>query len=227
MIFIGDVAGQFDCLMRLVNKLPKEEKIVLLGDLNDRGPRSKDVINWAMTDPRVECTLHSNHGHMMVDWYMRTNIYDLGIWKMNGGNATMKSYGVYKNTEKVSKDFRTQVHREHITWLASRPLYYECEVDGKKVVATHAPIHANMTLEEALLVDINNEHMLDFSVIWNREKPGRKPFYQIFGHNSYWGFVDIADKDGDFATCIDTSATKILTAWHWPSRAIWQEPYKS
>jgi serine/threonine protein phosphatase 1 len=37
---IGDVHGEYDALMRLVSKLPKDAKLIFIGDLVDIGSRS-------------------------------------------------------------------------------------------------------------------------------------------------------------------------------------------
>jgi len=67
---IGDVGGQFDALISLYAKAPKADKTILVGDLNDRGTKSRQVIEWAIQEPNV-ITLHSNHGDMFVDYYRR------------------------------------------------------------------------------------------------------------------------------------------------------------
>ena len=45
-LIIGDVGGCFNSLMKLVAKLPPNEKLLFIGDLNDRGPNSREVISW-------------------------------------------------------------------------------------------------------------------------------------------------------------------------------------
>ena len=50
---IGDIAGRFDELMLLLAKMPESDKVILLGDMVDRGSQSKQVIEWAMTNPNV------------------------------------------------------------------------------------------------------------------------------------------------------------------------------
>ena len=45
---IGDIHGCFDTFMALVAKLPKDAKICLAGDLIDRGPKSRQVVQYVM-----------------------------------------------------------------------------------------------------------------------------------------------------------------------------------
>lgn len=43
---IGDVAGEYDALLELVALLPKDAKLVFVGDLNDRGPMTKEYLYY-------------------------------------------------------------------------------------------------------------------------------------------------------------------------------------
>ena len=47
MNLIGDIAGNFKTLLALLKKMPDDEPIGL-GDLNDRGPRSREVFDFFM-----------------------------------------------------------------------------------------------------------------------------------------------------------------------------------
>ena len=64
---IGDIAGRFDELMLLLAKMPEADKVILVGDMVDRGPKSKEVIEWAMNNPNV-IAIKGNHEDMMVDF---------------------------------------------------------------------------------------------------------------------------------------------------------------
>ena len=48
ILVIGDVAGQYDALLRLLNQIPAEEKkrIIFVGDLIDRGPKPIEVVDF-------------------------------------------------------------------------------------------------------------------------------------------------------------------------------------
>ena len=56
MNIIGDIAGEFDALIELVKRMPDED-ILLVGDLVDRGPKSLQVIEWAIDTPNVSALL--------------------------------------------------------------------------------------------------------------------------------------------------------------------------
>lgn len=217
---IADVAGQFDALERLAKKMPKA-KFLGVGDLVDRGPKSKEVVEWFMINGD---SLMGNHEHMMLDFLKQRRIYDHGIWLMNGGGATQRSYNY-------------EVPKEHIEWLETRPLFYQTD----ELLVTHAPLAARVELKDSLHEDGDFE--LGHSVMWNRAAPKKRKQFQVFGHNSYWGLewfvgeyrgAEIGEGDtlcgltppaDAWAVCLDASQKKVLTGMHWPSMQVFQEPY--
>jgi bis(5'-nucleosyl)-tetraphosphatase (symmetrical) len=67
---IGDVQGCFRTLEQLVRRLgfdPAEDRIVLVGDLVNRGPRSAEVLRWAVSlGDRVEAVLGNHDLHLIA-----------------------------------------------------------------------------------------------------------------------------------------------------------------
>ena len=62
---IGDVHGEFD-KKALKDKLPQNANLVFVGDLVDRGKKSKEVIEF-VKDNNYSCVL-GNHEKMMMDF---------------------------------------------------------------------------------------------------------------------------------------------------------------
>ena len=208
---IGDVAGEFDTLMELLKKMPTADRIVLLGDLNDRGPKSKEVIEWAMNNTRV-ITLHSNHGDMFIDFIRANNDpnyemrYSTHDFLTNGGDKTLLSY-CPENMGLVTYEAARQVPMRHINWLDKRPLTYISE----GVVCSHAPRGKSSSRIDA---------------VWNRNTPiETEGMVNIFGHNSMWGLRYFGDKNNPWAICIDTSWDRILTGITWPNLTVYQQEY--
>lgn len=204
---IGDIAGQKKTLEALLAKMPQDEDIVLLGDLNDRGPDSKEVIEWAMNTPRVT-TLHSNHGDMFVDFILGfrdpdyCSRYHYADFFNNGGGQTMKSYFPEVNSKSLQEAIEA-VPMEHIKWLQGLPISYE--VTG--LLCTHAPFEKYYDRMDS---------------VWNRSNPNKMGgVLQVFGHNAHWGLRWFED----WAVCIDTSREKVLTGLHWPTKQIFQQEY--
>lgn len=94
---VGDVHGFGDSLHLLLQNLhlSSEDRVVLLGDLIDRGPSSFDVIRLARSDPRIHC-VKGNHESMMVKNFSLEKIErpdeDARMWFYHGGLETAASY---------------------------------------------------------------------------------------------------------------------------------------
>ena len=169
MNIIGDIAGEYKTLLALIEKMPKDE-IILLGDLNDRGPQSKEVIEWAIKTPNV-VTMNSNHGHMMVEAYEQSSLsdpppryYEKGIWFYNGGTATLNScnkdwkneimfsevdmgYGG-KMVTYVEHLLHHLIPKNHINFLKNCPMYLKRD----NFIISHAPHNVMISLDEASML---------------------------------------------------------------------------
>lgn len=215
MIAIADIAGQYDALMRLVSKFPGRD-FILLGDLVDRGPKSKQVIEWAMKTPNVR-TLMGNHEHLFIDWWLTMidpdyqSVYSNGDWFSNGGLATLRSY-VDSSVPMTQLELARSLPIEHLQWLEKLPVCYSTE----HFFFSHAPW-------------LPGGKGLD--TIWNRLSP--EPMdgvLQLFGHNSHWGLKTFetkwAEHDDVFAICLDQSRREVLTAYDCHHHKITEEPYR-
>ena len=229
-LFIGDIAGQYKGLMRLLKKCP-DFLPICVGDMVDRGPDSKKVLNFFMKNGK---SILGNHEHMLLD-YGTYKYYDPGIWESNGGNATLKNFKVKVKPDHnyiVDNEFKIKIPDNILTWLSSLPLYMEFEGEeggeGKEMAfVSHAAKHPSYTLEECCdFVKTETfrcwHGLADYSIIWNRTPPKKMDNkFQIFGHNGFHCFVQDENLK-DFAVCIDASRQKKLMAMVWPSREIIQ-----
>lgn len=204
MNIIADVAGQYDALRALLEQMPRVG-FLCVGDLIDRGPRSKDVIDFVRAHGRA---LMGNHEHMMLDRLNGTRLYWDGCWIKNGGEHTLQSYP----NRLVSKD--------HLDWLGQLPLYYR----GDGFIVTHAPISAGLTVDRAIQLNPDDQ----MGILWNRSEPTERPgLFQVFGHNSHWGLKWFGGPpEQAWAVCLDASESKLLTGINLPSRKIYQVPYR-
>jgi serine/threonine protein phosphatase 1 len=116
---IGDVHGCFDSLKELMEEkigLTLSDKVILLGDYIDRGSKSKQVIDYLMNlkEKGYELvTLRGNHEQMLLDAYEDEQL--VRLWVMNGGAATLKSFGISKIR---------QLDPAYLDFFNSLPLFY-------------------------------------------------------------------------------------------------------
>jgi hypothetical protein len=237
---IADIAGQYDTLLALLAKMPSTAIPLSVGDMIDRGPQSKEVLEFFMNKGQA---ILGNHEHFMITEYEKP-FYDKGIWLANGGRATLKSffpdldeellkdytYYDYHNPnapEKMSKgeayykQLVSQLPSNIIEWLKQLPLY----IMENGLFVSHAPKNPVLSLER--VCDLNvSVRRIDETLIWNRGTSRRmKDHIQIAGHNSSRSVRHLSDEQGVFAIDIDTSSAKILTGIHWPSLVIYQQEY--
>ena len=227
MNLIGDIAGNFNTLMALLKKMPDEE-VVSLGDMVDRGPRSRQVVEWFQANGKA---LKGNHEHMMLDAYYGRGYYEPGLWvQVNGGFETLLSFGFENqgNAQIVDLDV---IPAQMAEWLDQLPLFVE--FDG--LFISHAPRHPVRTI--SAITDLGEGYYktqnsrkdwarMDDTLIWNRGKPRRLTNqYQVHGHNACRVVNYYRDSDGEYGVNIDTSKGRVLTGLHWPTKKIYQQDW--
>lgn len=133
-IIIGDVHGHFDGLMSLLTlATTPTDKLYFLGDLIDRGPKSKEVVEF-VRDGGHACLL-GNHEAMALGALLGDAKSYLN-WLHNGGNQTLKEYGG------IAKGI--DVFTANLDWLQSLPLY----LDLGDLLLVHAGLMPGLPLAE-------------------------------------------------------------------------------
>ena len=100
---VGDIHGRLDLLEHLLDLIGRDAKastadrltLIFLGDYVDRGPDSRGVVERLISDlPRDFDTyfLKGNHEAILLDFLAEP--WRLDHWLQNGGEETMRSYGV-------------------------------------------------------------------------------------------------------------------------------------
>lgn len=204
---IGDVAGRFDELMLLIASMPKSP-IVLVGDIVDRGPKSREVVEWAMANEGHVTSIMGNHEEMMIGAYRQKRD---DIWLMNGGQQTLWSYGA-KRWHPLEIQLR-EIPEAHIAWIEKRPMFFK----APGLLVTHAPMMGFDAEIEEMCAHPN--------FLWARETPPPiKDVFQIYGHNCRFREHQIGDGPV-YALCIDTSCKKELSGIHFPTMERFDVPY--
>jgi serine/threonine protein phosphatase 1 len=117
---IGDIHGSYTKLANLLRHCldhcgDNGARFVFLGDYVDRGKRSREVVTLLMETQRARpgqvICLRGNHEDMLV---AAANRRDELMWLDNGGDVTLRSYGV---------ESATDIPAEHLAWFDSLPLF--------------------------------------------------------------------------------------------------------
>lgn len=137
---IGDIHGRADLFLSLLRAIKKDSalrgnfstRIILLGDLIDKGPSSKDVLELVQRfQHQFEAfvVLTGNHEEMLVQSAMGNGTVQ-NLWFENGGLATLKSYGVDAaqiltlSPVERGKLIHKAVGKKTLTWLSQLPMSY-------------------------------------------------------------------------------------------------------
>ena len=213
---IGDIHGRLDLFETLVARIREDNearpsarvRIVLLGDLVDRGPDSAALVTRcrAFTGRSNRfVVLKGNHEALMVH-AIRGNFVALGLWLRNGGDAALRSWGVPAEIvdEGASPDLmraaRAHVPDDLVAWMDALPLTLRIG----SYLFVHAGIRPGVTLADQSPDDL----------MWIRreflDSEADHSFVVVHGHSVNEAGVDMQPN----RIGIDTGAyrTDVLTA---------------
>ncbi len=106
-IAISDIHGCYDTFLALLEqvKFTPKDKLYLLGDFIDRGPKSKQVLDWIIDKEQEGYHLRfirGNHEQMMLN--ARNNDNKLRVWFRNGGEQVLESFQV-KSVKQIPQKY--------------------------------------------------------------------------------------------------------------------------
>lgn len=167
---LGDVHGQLERLQyahALATRDGGEDaRIVHLGDLIDRGPDSRGVIEYLMDGQsrgRDWPVVKGNHDDKLPRFLDDPRWLDPGpsrpqFWTQdhnNGADATFASYGIADAHDLPLDELHAKavaaIPREHAAWLDALPLYLK---EGNDLLFVHAGIRPGVPLEEQTPTDL-------------------------------------------------------------------------
>jgi serine/threonine protein phosphatase 1 len=138
---IGDIHGCREALTAIIAKCRahaagRRSRFVFIGDYIDRGPDSRGAVEVVRAlerrDPKNVVCLMGNHEGLLVDALRDGNPL---TWLMNGGGATLMSYGVNDPRDLPLDD---------IEWLKSLRFCFD---DGKRFFV-HAGVDPGLPLDQ-------------------------------------------------------------------------------
>jgi len=125
-LVVGDIHGKlglFNLLLEKMEYSAGEDRLILIGDLVDRGEDSRGVVARAIAlkreAPNSVIILRGNHEAMMLAALSHPESEQAELWYYNGGIETLQSY--------MDEEGEFDVPEEHWDFLASLPTWYEDE----------------------------------------------------------------------------------------------------
>jgi len=210
---IGDVHGEYKTLLALVSKLPKDAKLVFVGDLVDRGKQSKEVIAYIRANGHR--TVMGNHEALFCKYALEFLSYLDGKiaykeidqrWNRSGRFETFLSYGLVAVSKEgkfsiVNDSQKNEVLKKDIAWMRKNPIYIELDTihaSAKPVVVSHSNISKVWNIRN------EREKRLEFfqTTLWTREYEldDEAKIFNIFGHTPQ----KFEPKVTEHYACVDT-----------------------
>lgn len=218
MIIIGDIHGNYDTLIALLNMIPKDEEILLCGDLIDRGPKSCQVVQWCIDNNINSVT--GNHEEMMVDWSINKDFKN-DLWLQNGGQETLDSYLLSNG----SMDWK--LFDEHCEWMSNLPVYIEDKLvkndEGRHLVVSHSNVGNVWHIRSP----DSNLYLRNFrsNVAWSRPKTIKDipNVYNVIGHTPqpYGARIRKPFANIDTGCCYPVAGYGKLTALQFPKMILY------
>lgn len=201
--------------------------LYFLGDLIDRGPDSRSVVEYAMKNkiPTVMgnhedlCLAYSRHGQLGYKSKCG-QYYDRNVWLYNGGDKALKSWDLHGGSGFLP--------RTVLNWMQNLPPYIIPDTvpdeNGRKLLLSHTGYG----------LDADKNTPADWMyAIWGRRRGGDvfipdgnggekdDGFFRVFGHTQEekpW----MTDKFAmiDTGCAYKASGLGNLTAFHWPTKQI-------
>jgi serine/threonine protein phosphatase 1 len=146
---IGDIHGCFRTLETLLHqklKISKDDSLYFVGDLIDRGPRSKDVIDLLLSLKDEGYSINpvmGNHEYMLINHYKGENIEN---WLQNGCEKTFRSFGIR---------YISELDKIFLEFFINLPYYIKLD--------DFIVCHAGMNFDEP------NPFNETFSMLWTRD----------------------------------------------------------
>lgn len=181
LFIISDIHGQYKAFEQLLTYWNQKDRLVLLGDLVDRGPQSYEVVQKVMDlkqqygEQVIFCK--GNHEVMLLDFIENPELQQIFYYKY-GGRETMASFLKYLPVEVSELEPVEQAHivkekfAEELDFLKRGQLY---EIVGN-LLLTHAGFDSSCTTVD---------ETPDEKFLWTRQhykSENKTPYINIFGH---------------------------------------------
>jgi serine/threonine protein phosphatase 1 len=159
----SDIHGCFKTFKKLYSKI-NPSKLYVLGDLVDRGPMTKEVLDFCMANKAKIICLKGNHEDLMLKALVDKKKEKL--WLSRGGKEVLKSFKVKMLSE---------IPQEYLRFIKSLRIY---KTVGDYVLS-HAGLNLNSEKDPFKLTKTNEAFIL-----WNRsiKEPPEGGLTLVVGH---------------------------------------------
>jgi serine/threonine protein phosphatase 1 len=179
---IGDIHGSDGLFAALLDAISFDAdraggpaQIVLLGDMVNRGPSTRAVIDRVLAGPPRPCdrflALRGNHEQALLDALSSEGDVTFRRWLEKGGAESLQSYGLSRR-EATPARAAEAIGERHLQFLAGLPF---CHLQGGKLFV-HAGVMSGIPLEDQLPSTLMTVREPFF------RQPHGLPFTVVHGH---------------------------------------------
>jgi len=195
-LVIGDVHGRSDLLRSLITAIHRryglDVDLFSTGDLIDRGPDSKDVVQLCIDHGIM--SIIGNHETWMHQ-YLATGQFDsFALHKMMSGRATLQSYGVESTSPgEIERTLKYKMPKAHVEYFLRLPMWRKIEVEGRVFFLNHAAVKKDAAFGRRHLSDEEIMNVIakesPASILWTSNSFKNPQFWhfktacQVFGHS--------------------------------------------
>lgn len=199
---IGDIHGCFEKLLKIMTYIGDDSKIIFLGDYIDRGPKSKEVVDFVQ-NLKNSVLLIGNHEDMLIKYV--EGVSNAWLYPNNGGKDTIRSFG---SLEKII---------EYLEFFKTLKLLHIENIDNINILFSHGNINPNFPVYDVLKIKTYEEYYeviqgkinsIMETNIWERmyfDKPSGN-YVVIHGHTPFEDVFINSFSKGIFEINIDTGA---------------------
>ncbi|MDX1957845.1 MAG: metallophosphoesterase [Leptospiraceae bacterium] len=192
MLVIGDVHGCYKTLKALLKQFPNEE-VCFVGDLIDKGPNSKSVVELVRDNGFL--SVRGNHEEVLRKFI--NNQDNLWLNPNFGGDNTARNYGYYENVKiKSLTAAKTELGTlADIQWLTSLPLYLDfpnlVNGSGRRLFVTHSTVGKVWHYRDKLEQNEIYKHSFNDQALWGRPRQIIEipKVFNAFGHTPVYSAV--------------------------------------
>lgn len=197
---ISDIHGCFDEFQKMLKKVKFSwslDRLIIAGDLTDRGPQNLEILKWMEEKRREVVFIMGNHD---IDLYTDFLIYSKYMKDEEVGNDAGRLFKKYPSVYRIGTDkydtvkdliLNKNVKAEDMDrWadiIAGFPYYIELNINDKDYIICHAgyldsSYYSDPDFRAQMLGHISEQHFN----LWAREEMleygGKKGVTCIFGH---------------------------------------------
>lgn len=155
---MSDLHGELEMFEKMLEKIKfdKNDRLIILGDILDRGDKPITLLRKIIETPNIEMIM-GNHERMFLD-YITSNekfrILNRQLYMKNGGYTTLKEYNSLDELSKI----------QVIEYLNNLPLY--------KIIDNYILVHSGVNMlgmSDSLDIEENMSMQIEEDLLWSRE----------------------------------------------------------